>query len=322
MVCAQRALVTFLGLAAVVGAGAEKSRAIAPSASALPAPVDDRVLRYNQLSSQIASLESQLTLFRHRLSAAESAAEAALKSYERVAEASNKTDDAWDAAKARHREARQKEAMIFKELKDRLDTDPRAVAARKQIREAQDALTRERDRVLEPVRKTDAHRKAAEAADKARKHLESRRAGGKLSAAESSAAAHEILTLDQEVNAIESKAVKADADYKNADEKLREARANWTEVQRKLGDAIKVDKDRVAAVTAIAAAQEQANKAEKEAMRMRRTLAAAKADYANADGRVAALNNSIDSTQQLLQQTRQQLQTLGFQGTTLLNPGR
>src|SRR5205814_2047045 len=111
-----------------------KQQLVSQSAGlAFATDAEERARRYQQLVNQVATLESLVAAYQKKVPAAESDVQATRKSYEQASAVAKKSSDALDAAKAKLRDARQAEAAIFKTLKDRLETDNTAVAARDKV---------------------------------------------------------------------------------------------------------------------------------------------------------------------------------------------
>jgi chromosome segregation ATPase len=270
----------------------------------------ERERRYRLLLFQIASLEASLRAYQQQLPGLRTAVEESRGTYEQASAESAQAGKLLDAARNALRQARRHEASLFRSLKERLETDNAAVAARQRVLTAQQELGRHRERVLAPVRQTESYRAALAAADKARQDLEQRRQKQSLSSSQATAAAKTILELDRAVNALEDQALAADEDYKTTEQELKEARANWSEVQRAIADSIKVDPGRIAAMEAIARAEQEESQAEKDALRARRAATAAKSTYADARGRLYRLEQNIALTERSLALAQRDLQFL------------
>ena len=267
--------------------------------------------RQRKLLQQLAVLEEAIERGHGQLKEAEGALLDRRLALQEVSADAQRAADRHELARKRLIEARKHEKEVFISLKDRFKSDPKVLAARKQLTAAQDELKKERARVLEPVHKTAEYRKASHALEEAEAKVKAARAEGDATREEILRLASASLDCRNAVAAIENEALEADEQYDEVLARVKETRAALGEVNRQIADLIRVSEDRMAAIEALERAKDEESVAERESDRLGRQLRAVRIEYARADAVRETIRRQLENDTQLQQQYQAQLSSTG-----------
>lgn len=156
-------------------------------------------------------------------------------------------EKAYRASEARYKSTKAKETEIMNGLKAEFENDPRPIAARRRLNEAQEAERKLRDQLMPKVKGSEEYNVRKSEAEAIEKKLVTLREASPVNGEAVAAAAQEMMDAKRMLDDIEVELLRKNFAYREASDELKAARAEWGELEREISGRIDSDPERMIA---------------------------------------------------------------------------
>lgn len=164
-------------------------------------------------------------------------------------------EKAYRASEAAYQSTKAKETQVMNGLKAEFENDPRPIAVRRRLNEAQEAERKLRDQLMPKVKDSEEYNARKGEAEAIEKKLVELREQSPVNGEAVAAAAQQMMDAKRKFDDIEVELLRKNFAYREASDELKAARAEWGELEREIAAQMANDPDRMIAAQKAGAAR-------------------------------------------------------------------